>query len=59
MVVVTTMSQKRKSTSPSVIQVQNWHKTISIEGKLDVISRHEKVSELLINGVMLDSLIVS
>jgi len=36
------MSEKHKSTSPSVIQVKNWWKTISIEEKLDVISRFDK-----------------
>jgi hypothetical protein len=33
------MSEKRKSTPPSAIQVKNQRKTISIEEKLDVISR--------------------
>ena len=36
------MSEKRKSASPSVIQVKNRRKTIGIEEKLDVISRLEK-----------------
>jgi hypothetical protein len=36
------MSEKRKSTSPSAIQVKNQQKTISTEGKLDVISQLEK-----------------
>jgi hypothetical protein len=36
------MSEKHKSTSPSAIQVKNWQKTISIEEKLDVISRSDK-----------------
>jgi len=29
--------QKRKSTSPSAIQVKNWQVTISIEEKLDIL----------------------
>jgi hypothetical protein len=36
------MSEKWKSTSPSAIQVKNWWKTISIEEKLDVISRFDE-----------------
>jgi hypothetical protein len=36
------MSEKCKSTSPSAIQVKNRQKTVSIEEKLDVISRLEK-----------------
>jgi hypothetical protein len=36
------MNEKRKSTSPSAIQVKNWRKTIGIEEKLHVISRLEK-----------------
>jgi hypothetical protein len=36
------MSDKRKSTSPSAIFVKNRQKTIGIEDKLHVISRHEK-----------------
>jgi len=36
------MSEIRKNTSPSAIQVKNWRKTISTEEKLDVISRPEK-----------------
>jgi hypothetical protein len=36
------MSEKRKSTSPSAIQVKNWRETISTEEKLDVISQLEK-----------------
>jgi IS30 family transposase len=36
------MSKKRKSASPSAIQVKNCRKTISIEEKLDIISRLEK-----------------
>ena len=39
---VTKMSEKCKSTSPSAIQVKNRPKTISTEGKLDVISWLEK-----------------
>jgi hypothetical protein len=36
------MSEKRKSASPSAIQVKNRQKTIGIEEKLHVISRLEK-----------------
>jgi hypothetical protein len=36
------MSEKRKSTSSSAIQVKNREKTIDIKEKLDVISRFEK-----------------
>jgi len=36
------MSKKRNCTSHSAIQVKNWHKSISIEEKLDVINRLEK-----------------
>jgi len=41
------MSEKRKSASPSAIQIKNWQKTISIEEKLDVMRLLEKVNELL------------
>jgi len=36
---VTLMSEKLKSGSPSEIQVKNRRKTITMEGKLDVIRR--------------------
>jgi len=36
------MSEKHKSASPCAMQVKNWWKTISIEKKLDLISRLEK-----------------
>jgi hypothetical protein len=36
------MNEKLKSTSPSAIEVKNWWKTVSIEEKLDVISRFDK-----------------
>jgi hypothetical protein len=36
------MSEKRKSASPSAIQVKNRRKTIGIEEKLYVIIRREK-----------------
>jgi hypothetical protein len=36
------MSEKRKSTSPTEIQVKNQRKTVGHEEKLDVISRLEK-----------------
>jgi len=36
-----TTSEKRKSTSPNVIQVRNWQKTISTEEKLDIICQLE------------------
>ena len=35
---VTKMIEKHKSTSPNVIQMKNWRKTISIEEKLGVRS---------------------
>jgi len=40
--VVTKMSEKRKSTFPSVIQVKNHRETISTEEKLDIISQLEE-----------------
>ena len=55
---LTNMSEKCKSTSPSAIQVKNQQMTISIEEKLDVISRLENVKKLLTYGIMLDSFIV-
>jgi hypothetical protein len=36
------MSEKHKSTSPSTSHMKHQQKPISIEGKLDVISRLEK-----------------
>jgi hypothetical protein len=39
---LTNMSEKRKSASPSAIQVKNRRKTIGIEEKLHVISQLEK-----------------
>jgi hypothetical protein len=36
---IANMSEKRKSTSHSEIQVKNWRLTISIEEKLDIISQ--------------------
>jgi hypothetical protein len=51
-------NEKRKSTSPSAIQVKNRRKTISIE-KQNIISRLEKVNEWLTYAIMLDSLIVA
>jgi len=36
------ISEKRKSTSPSALQVKNHQKTINIEEHLDVISQLEK-----------------
>jgi hypothetical protein len=39
---LTNMSEKRKSTSPRVIQVKNRRKTIGIDKKLSVIVRREK-----------------
>jgi hypothetical protein len=41
------MSEKHKSASPSAIQVKNRQQTISIEEKLDVISRPEKGEEII------------
>jgi hypothetical protein len=56
---LTNMSQKCKSASPSAIQAKNQQKTIGIEEKLHIISRLQKVNELLIYGIMLDLLIVA
>jgi len=42
LVFVTKMSEKRKSTSPSAIQVKNRPSTISIAAKLDVINHLKK-----------------
>jgi hypothetical protein len=36
------MSEKRKSASPSGIQIKNWWKIIGIEEKLHVINWREK-----------------
>jgi hypothetical protein len=36
------MSEKRRSASPSAIEVKDWRKTVGIEDKLYVISRLEK-----------------
>jgi hypothetical protein len=35
---VTKISEKHKSKLPSAVQVKSWRKTVSIEGKLDVMS---------------------
>jgi hypothetical protein len=53
------MSEKRKSTSPNAIQVNNRRKTIVIEEKLDVKSRLAETKELLKCAVVLDSLIAA
>jgi hypothetical protein len=53
------MSQKRKYTSLSAIQVKNWQQAISTEEKLDVIGRLGKVNELLTHAVLFDSLVVA
>jgi hypothetical protein len=42
MAFLTNMSEKRKSTSPSAIQVKNQWKTVGTEEKLDVISELHK-----------------
>jgi len=55
--VILTMSEKRKSTSPSSIQVKNRRNTIVTE-KLDVQSRIAEAKELLTYAVVLDSLMV-
>ena len=39
---LTSVSDKRKTTSPIAIHVKNRRKTISTENKLYVISQHEK-----------------
>jgi hypothetical protein len=36
------MSEKRKSTAPSAIQVRNWWKAIGTEGELDAIKQIKK-----------------
>jgi hypothetical protein len=41
------MSDKRKSASPSAIQVKNWRLTISIEENLDIISQPEKGEQIV------------
>jgi hypothetical protein len=43
---LTNMSQKRKSASPSAVQVKNRCKTIGIEEKLRVIMRREKGEQI-------------
>jgi hypothetical protein len=45
---ITKMSKKRKSASPSAIQVKNQCKTVGVEEKLDVISQLEK-GERIVN----------
>jgi len=44
---VAKISDKCKSASPSAIQEKNWQKTIGIEEKLLVISRLEKVEQIV------------
>jgi hypothetical protein len=44
---VNKVSVKHKSASPSTIQVKIWQKTISLEEKLDVISRLEKGEQIV------------
>ena len=41
------MSEKRKSTSPTAIQVKNWRKKIVTDEKLDVISQLEKCEQIV------------
>jgi len=41
------MSEKHKSTLPSVIQVKNWWKTIGTEEKLDIINQLEKGEQIV------------
>jgi hypothetical protein len=41
------VSGKHKSASPNAIQVKNRRKTVGIEGKLDIISRPEKVEQIV------------
>jgi hypothetical protein len=53
------MSEKRKSASPSAIQVKSRRKTIGIIETLRVIMRRENVNELLVHAIMVDSLMVS
>ena len=55
----TKMNEKLKSASPSVMQMKNQQKAISIEEILDVISQLEKGDKLLTCAVMLDSLILT
>jgi len=52
------MSEKRKSTSPSAMQVKKWWKTIGIKEKLD-ITRLKKVNELFTYSIMSDWLLVA
>jgi hypothetical protein len=56
--VCTNVSEERKSTSPSAIQLKNWRMTISTEEILDIISRFKK-DKLLTYGIMLDLLTVA
>jgi hypothetical protein len=44
---LTNMSDKRKSRSPTIIQVINQQKTISTAEKLDVISKFENGEEIV------------
>jgi hypothetical protein len=41
------LSEKRKSTSLSAIQVKTWQKTIGIKGKLDIISWLQKGDQIV------------
>jgi hypothetical protein len=41
-IVLTNVSVKHRSTSPSTIQVKNWQKTIGTEEKLCIINLFEK-----------------
>ena len=53
------MNEKCKSLSSNAIQVKNQQKAISIEDKLDVISRLENVEQIVGICQMLDSLIIA
>jgi hypothetical protein len=50
----TNMSDKRKSASPSAIQVKNQRKIIGVEEKLDIIIRRKKGERIVYICRMLD-----
>jgi len=56
---VTKMNEKRKYTALSAAQTKNRRQENSTKEKLDVISRHGKVNELLTHAVLFDSFIVA
>jgi hypothetical protein len=57
--ILTNMSEKCQSTSPSEIQVKNWWKKIVTDKKLDVISRLGKHEQMLAYIIILHMFITA